>query len=606
MKKSARFWVAVALCLCLLSGIGAYLVQTSGNTVQMTEVKWLTTYGYTIDAYLLIPENATVDTPAPGIVCSHGLLNNKEMQDLNYVELARRGYVVLAIDMLSHGDSAIVSDSNLKNASVYEGALFLNNLDIVDKTKIGITGHSAGGANSNLACSMDNENETQIISAALINSTDPTYKNDEGEFANIYGSRDVGVIAGQYDEFGFVTSYEDGTQRPTPEYINSVEAQSFLNFGKVGEDSEVREANVMYTDTVDGKECFRIIYNPSIIHPWAHFSKRATTATIEFFENALGAPNPIPASNQIWQWKVVFNVIGLVGFVMFIINAAIAFVDTKYFSCLKASEDAKPVIVSKRSSRAWFYISLLLCAAFGAATYLPILVAANSYPGGPSLLGQKAVYGVSMWALACGAFAAVCIIIGRLIAGKESKFDAAAVGLRMSPVKIFKTILLAIVVSASAYALVFLDDYFFHGDFRLWVLAVKAFEPIILRIAIPFMVIFCGYYVVNSIAINCFNFNDIGGKFNLAIQALFNAIPVVILILLQYVTFKVTGLPRYAATNGPLHLYLVWTFPLVAILPVSAVIARKIYVKTKNPYLPGIINAIIVALISCANTVSYL
>lgn len=119
------------------------------------------------------------------------------------------------------------------------------------------------------------------------------------------------------------------------------------------------------------------------------------------------------------------------------------------------------------------------------------------------------------------------------------------------------------------------------------------------------MVILCGYCVANFIAINCFNFNDIGGKFNLAIQAGFNALPVVIIILQQH-TFKATDLPRYAATNGPLHLYLVWTFPLVAILPVSAIIARKIYVKTKNPYLPGIINAIIVALISCANTVSYL
>jgi hypothetical protein len=44
---------------------------------------------------------------------------------------------------------------------------------------------------------------------------------------------------------------------------------------------------------------------------------------------------------------------------------------------------------------------------------------------------------------------------------------------------------------------------------------------------------------------------------------------------------------------------------LVAILPISVIVARKLYKKTGNPYLPGIINAIIVTLISCANTCTF-
>lgn len=189
--------------------------------------------------------------------------------------------------------------------------------------------------------------------------------------------------------------------------------------------------------------------------------------------------------------------------------------------------------------------------------------------------------------------------------GKDS-INAEDVGLKISAVKSAKTVLLAIAVAASAYALVFINDYLFHADFRFWVLAVKAFEPRILKISLAFMVILCGYYVTNSVAINCFNNNGIGGKFNLAILAVANALPAVIVVLMQYVYFRINGVVRYAATNGPMHLYIVWIFPLVAILPISAIVSRKIYIKTKNPYLPGIINAIIVALISCANTVSYL
>ena len=55
------------------------------------------------------------ENPAPAIVCSHGWYNNREMQDLNYVEYARRGFVVLSIDMYGHGNS-----ENLPNGTWWE------------------------------------------------------------------------------------------------------------------------------------------------------------------------------------------------------------------------------------------------------------------------------------------------------------------------------------------------------------------------------------------------------------------------------------------------------------------------------------------------------
>ena len=97
--KRAQIFVCIAIVLMLISMIGASLIQTSGGRVKVDEVNWVDTDGIRKAALLLVPENATLETPAPAIVTSHGFLNNKEMQDLNYVELARRGYVVLAIDM---------------------------------------------------------------------------------------------------------------------------------------------------------------------------------------------------------------------------------------------------------------------------------------------------------------------------------------------------------------------------------------------------------------------------------------------------------------------------------------------------------------------------
>lgn len=96
-QKSASFWVAIALILCLISSLGASMVQTGGGAIKYHDITMVTDSGHELDALLLVPKNATRETPAPAIVTSHGWYNNREMQDLNYVEYARRGYVVISI-----------------------------------------------------------------------------------------------------------------------------------------------------------------------------------------------------------------------------------------------------------------------------------------------------------------------------------------------------------------------------------------------------------------------------------------------------------------------------------------------------------------------------
>ena len=107
-KRSPRYWLAVALILCVVSVLGASFVQSSGYKVTVRDMRWETPSGKYMSALLFIPENATVDNPAPAIVTSHGWFNNREMQDMNFVEYSRRGYVVLSIDMYGHGNSEVL------------------------------------------------------------------------------------------------------------------------------------------------------------------------------------------------------------------------------------------------------------------------------------------------------------------------------------------------------------------------------------------------------------------------------------------------------------------------------------------------------------------
>lgn len=603
--KRAKIFVCIAIVLMLISMIGAALIQTSGGRVKVDEVNWVDTDGIRKTALLLVPENATVETPAPAIVTSHGFLNNKEMQDLNYVELARRGYVVLAIDMASHGDSQIAAGVANMMPSVWQGVLFLADIGYVDTARIGVTGHSFGGFSSNFAVTMDNAAGTNLISAVLVNSMDPTYDSDsDGVFDNVYGGRDVGVVAGEYDEFGFTILDENGVKQPKPDYIHSAEAQSFLYYGTDRGEQPEREANTVYTQEVDGQEAMRVIYTSNIIHPWSHFSARSTTSTIEFFEQALGAPNPIPATNQIWQWKTVFNVVGIVGFVMFVINCAIALLATPLFQSV-SSLGAEQTLSAPafKGKKWWFWVSLVISAVVGSVIYLPIMLATKSATYERTFLNQAAVRGVSTWAMACGVVTLVLLLATKAI-NKDVWADCAA-KVRITPVRLLKTVLLAITVVAASYAWVFIADYFFHVDFRIWVLAIKRFNPVYLFIAIPFMIMGSVFYIMSSISVNCFNYCKIGGKewVNTLILALFTGAPAFILTLMQYIYFYQTGYLLFAV--GESALFVVWLFPLVAILPISVLVSRKIYKACGNPYLAGVINAVIVALISSANTCTF-
>ncbi len=50
------------------------------------------------------------------------------------------------------------------------------------------------------------------------------------------------------------------------------------------------------------------------------------------------------------------------------------------------------------------------------------------------------------------------------------------------------------------------------------------------------------------------------------------------------------------------NMSVLWLFPIVIILIVTTIVDRIVYKRTKNPYLPGIINAVIVGLMTITNT----
>ena len=590
MKKSAKTWVAVALLLCLISSLGASVFQTNFYHVKYHDLTIDAASGHKLDALLLVPENATAENPAPAIVVSHGWYNNREMQDLNYVEYARRGFVVLAISMYGHGDSEVIpsntwwDDENNANG-LYDGVKYLAELPCVDASRIGVTGHSNGALACREAVLQDSEG---LIAAALLVSNDAVYYDENGNFYNQFGSRDAAIIACQYDEF-----FHRVSGSAPRDYINQVTAQSFLHFGADPTGLEFREAGLYEQNGI-----IRGIFNPAITHPWAHFSADCVAFGATFFDKALDAPVDMAPTNQIWQFKAAFNALGIVGFFLFVTFAPIALLDLPFFASLKAEEDIRPWPAPEGNAKKRYWRSGIWGAILSIPFYFIAFIIGFLIPS--PIWNQGASRVIGLWSLFCGLFTWLSI----RKSNKRFPIDKAERGIRLSNAKLFKSVLLALLVVCAAFALVYLSDALLLTDYRLWCFAtIRAFSAQHIPMILAFLPLWLVYYVATSVSANCYNYVKMGkgtGR-SVAWQMFFVFLGPQIMIMGQYIKFFTTGKMVLDPITGIMG---IWLFPIVLILPLHVLISNTIYRKTKNPYIGGLIMGIIACILTVTNTLT--
>lgn len=639
-KVTARSVMILALILLFAGYIGASLVQTDFGKIEYTELYYETDAGLTQNALLLIPETATTDNPAPCIVLEHGWYNNKEMQDMNYVEYARRGYVVIAINQNSHGDSDNIGIGYEYTGGngMYEAVKMAARLPYVDSTRIGVAGHSFGAE----ACqySIFEDGEANLIAASLMVCADPIYTvnaiysagaprtiydslSDADGFYNLFGSRDAAVVACQYDEFyhGYTTgeAISGGVGYTAPrDYITTPNAQSFLHFGVDPTGLETRQQNVFYTQEVDGEEAIRAILTPAITHPEATMNSQVCQFSLAFFEQALGAPNPIAADNQVWQWKAVFNALSLFSLLAFLGSFALVLLDAPYFASLKAKQTVAPLPAPAGKGKLWYWGSIVLAALFSGLTFMRMFDPLEAkytnlynyvYDGNAPFWKQWPVTFIGVWSVVCALFLLVMLVLNYCLQGKKNGFSLVQRGVSISAGAIWKTIVLGVTVVTSAFLLVFVGDWLFETDCRIWVVAVRAFQSDKLVEVAKYLPFFLVYYLIMSVSVNAFNYVENGKPWvNMLVQCISVVLGPVLFWLVQYGVFHSTGyLFTELLGQGAGSVILgIWVYPLLVWLPTAVILTRAIYKKTNNPYIGGLIMALFVTVVSCTNTITFI
>lgn len=605
-KNSAKKYLCISLVLLLICSIASYAVETNMGTTKVHEVKFVASSGVALAGSLYVPENATQETPAPGIVVCHGMYCDRVLMDAYYTELSHRGYVVLAYDMPSHGSSELVPNIRSATPSAYEAVKFVSNLPYVDSEKVGITGHSLGGSAVSTAVTLDNANGTNYVSAALINSTNPTYTSDAkaAKWSDIYGSRAVGLIASQRDEMGFSSIGGSKT------YIKSDYAQSFLHFGKDPAGLEYRENDTYYYEEVNGEQGMRVVYTDGLYlsHGLTTIDPTAVANCIQFFEDTLGAPNPVPANKQVWGIKKLASALGCVGLIMFLISFTTLMLFTPAFSSLRQDEIVQPREL-KPADKKWFWTLLLACPTFSVLLYLPLMRNANARVYARQLWSQSDSFAMGLWTMVGALFMLGLMVFIYFMDWKKQGVDLRERGIRLSWKQLGKTVVLAVLSVFATYLVLFVARYFFHIDFRIFKTRILPFSPEkLVKGFFPYGIMFIIGFVASAVANNCFNYKLKGSgpkaeRRNLILCCVMSAMPSIILVGTMYGYLFLTGDILYTGDGDTS--YISWMVPMLVSMPTSIVIGRKLYQLTKNPYLPGIISGIMMTLMKCMQTLTW-
>ena len=282
------------VCLIVIFGASwlASLVQTSFGRVRVTEIRLPMQNGQWIVADLFRPLSATAETPAPLVVVVPGFQRSKETQANISLELARRGLVVIAIDPYSQGSSS--SSTNPRSATnegygmfaVVNYAAETDNLNYIDKTRIGVTGHSAGGNAAIQAAAYFGAEAIKTKTPSKVHSVFVSgYVLTFTEKILRPVRSNVGISYAFHDEGAYRNELKNGDMRRAPEALRVVNS----GLPATAKIAEV-EIGRFYGDPLARN--LRVVHNEVLLHAFQPYSPEATTAQIAYFQKPSPSKTP--------------------------------------------------------------------------------------------------------------------------------------------------------------------------------------------------------------------------------------------------------------------------------------------------------------------------
>jgi pimeloyl-ACP methyl ester carboxylesterase len=570
-----KYWTILVIALILMLGgslLGSW-INTGAGAATVTDVKIFAPNGYVISAYLYTPKSASAENPAPAILAVHGLNNQKNYMANTALELARRGFVVLSIDMTGHGFSNGTNGEN--SGGGLDALTYLRSLAVVDKNNIGLIGMSQGGFGPVTAAANAMPDAYNSIFYMESECTPPGAPILE----LCMNLKNIAFNEGLITELGGMILVAKGSDAPVSPVIQPV-------FGtedpiKVGE---------VYGSIADGTA--RILYQPWEGHAGSTDSPAAIGNAIDWMQRTLKGGTALPPSDQIWGWKLFGTAAALFGTMLFMFPMGALLLQTSFFKTLL---ETTPEYKGLKGIGWW--IGALITTAIGPLLYVWVWQNMFFNPWVPpnTLWPQSFTNIYMVWAAIVGVIGVALILVNHFVftkkqGGTAANYGLTSVGEGLDWGKIAKSLLLAVCILVPVYLLLVFINAVWMVDFRAWVVALMPMSPVRFSAFLGYLVPFAIYFVPQGILFAGFlrvKEGKAGVGREMVVNAVMLTLGVVVWLLLNYIPIMQGGVTPFG--TGPMGptaagLGAIYYLPMLVLWPLVACLYTYFFRKTGRVY----------------------
>ena len=638
----AGVWTVILTLVIFTSSLFASLIQNDFGNVEIETVYFAARDDQTVAYDLYTPSTASIDNKAPLMIVIAGFQRSRETQGHVALEFARRGFVVINIDPYSQGDSSSSQGIQGRAIATMEGYGAFDIIDyvydnddiypFVDKDRIGVTGHSAGGNAAYQAAvyfgkrAVDNNGVSKVHSIYISG-----YVLSINSSIN-FSKSNMGMDYALYDEGAFRNplnlSAPEGYSKADMTW--AVESHIFVNSGLekqglplIPDDTQVEIGRIYGNPTLRN---MRQVFNTPTIHAFQPYDTKATESNIAFFEVAMDFRNSeIRPDNQVWVTKEVFTTLSLIASLAMLVPVTTLLYRIPFFKDSKQ----EPIIDERKRSKGSiinYIVVFLITATFAALTYLPsaklsfILFPEASQSVVTWFFPQRMTNAVAVWAVLSGTFAMFVFMVSRyislMIQKKKSNIEISYKaefkkwGVSIGWKNLGKTVLLGLAVVTIYFLLLMIVYSIFHVDYRfIFIMAARKLNSKVLIQILMYFPVFFIFYFSNSIRVNAGQMRGkVNEKVKLLIAGLTNIAGLSIILFMQYLAFVNTGTIAFTELpDGTTQwLYVNILFTLIPVMFLMPFFNRWFYKLSGNTFLGPIIICIIFVIMTLNNSVAYI
>jgi dienelactone hydrolase len=387
-----------------------------------------------LSGLLYRPKSASATNPSPAIVLAHGIGGSKEMMSCIGLELARRGFVALCLDLLGHGDSGgtVGEGTNEPSFGVLSAVQYLKSQSFVNASAIGLVGHSLGAGAVRATFSEDCGIGASVLIAGGLGtvSEGPAYGLLNSTFP-----KNLLVIVGKYDVLFNLT------QLATEELLPAFGTQQRVVPGFVYGSFSSQTARKLVT--------------PATTHLFEPFDPVVVSETVAWMENAFKSSEVLAEPTGANLIYIEREAAILTSLAAFFGAALLAFFPLS--RVVKPRQEKEVANQEHGVLRDWKIFGIW--GMLGLALFLPMFFVGFAISFPPLIFGAS----IAWWMLSVG-LAGLLVLFGFL-----PKFSKVKIKLNAAIVKAFdrKHLVIALVLFILMFAVVNLLQALFNFNLRI-------------------------------------------------------------------------------------------------------------------------------------------